>query len=110
MSINIQSLIQNAVAHTLQAAQRAEDKQRPISNLNAEAIAEAFTRELMERHAKTDSRDLSFITAIIESDDGFDESLELDEIVRLLKEGFIYGFDSSDSGSYVYEVHTLNRE
>ena len=61
MSANIKSLVLEAIEAALEVAQRQTEKQRPISNLDASAIASWFLEEKMTGMADTDTRNLSLV-------------------------------------------------
>ncbi|TMP50215.1 hypothetical protein [Pseudoalteromonas sp. S1688] len=106
MSINIKSLILEAMEEALRVAKHQTEKQRPIENLNPRCIANQFLKEKMVGMADTDNRTLYLLTALIESDDSLGETLELDEIVKSVKNGCVLGFDANDSGRYSFDVYT----
>lgn len=109
MSVNIKSLVLEAVEAALKVAQRQIEKRRPIENLYTDHIARQFLEEKMTSMADTDTRNLYLVTAIIESEDDLDETLELEEVWKGLKDGYVTGFNGNESGRYAFGVYTLKR-
>ena len=109
MSVSIKSLVLEAVEEALRVAQHQTEKQRPIENTNARSIADRLLEEKMVGMADTDTRNLYLVTALIESEDDLNESLELEEVWKGLKDGYITGFNGNESGRYAFDVHTLIR-
>lgn len=104
MSVNIKSLVLEAIKEALIVAQRHTDNQRPIANIDAESICNRFLSEKEELMAQSNDSNVYWLSAFIESDAGLDEAVELDEIVSKLKDGFTSGFDRSESGQYSFDV------
>lgn len=106
MSASIKLLVLEAIRATLDHAQRSQDKNRPIKNISAESICRRFFVEKEERWAQGSNSNVFWLTAMIETEDGQDleETAELQEIIRLLNDGFIEGYDHSDSGQFKFDV------
>ena len=105
MSVNIKTLILEAIQETLKVAQHQTQKQRPIENLYAQSICDRFFIEKVEQVAQSNDSNVYWLSAFIESDAGLDEAIELDEVVSKLKDGFSSGFDRSESGQYSFDVY-----
>lgn len=104
MTIEIKTLILEAVKQTLAIAERQVSKQRPISNLDAQAICNRFITE--QEDGLTDNADsiLFWLTAVVESNDDISQAPELDAMVNLIKKGFTSGHDANESGSFQFDV------
>ena len=87
MSVNIKTLILEAIQETLKVAQHQTQKQRPIENLNAQSICDRFSSKKVEQGHKATIA-MYWLSAFIESDAGLDEAIELDEVVEQV-EGWI---------------------
>lgn len=106
MSVNIKSLVLEAMEEALRVAKHQTEKQRPIENISAESICNRFLIEKEEKIALSTNSNVYWLTAFIESENELDEALELDVIADKLKDGFTSGFDRNDSGQYAFDVHT----
>lgn len=104
MNIGVRALVLEAIQEALRVAQVSAEKQLPISNVDAEALCNRFFTEKEEKRSyKTDSN-LNWVLAFIECEGDLEESAEFQEVVRLLKDGYLVGGDHSESGAYCFEV------
>jgi hypothetical protein len=110
MSVNIKTLMLEVVKSTLEVAKRQSEKQRPIDNICPESICNRFFTEKEESMSLDNNTYIYWLTAFIESDVGLDEAVELDQIVKWIKDGFSSFSDAESDGSGQFSFEIFSKE
>lgn len=105
MKIATNELVLEAIQSALAAAKRQTEKNRPIENIDAQALCSRFFTEKEEHYSQSTNSNIYWLSAIIETNDDLDDSLELHAISSRLKDGFTAGFDRCESGKYSFDVY-----
>lgn len=106
MNIDIKNIVLSAVQQALTTAERQAAKQRPISNISAESLCNSYFTQFEESKALGTDTEIYWLTAFIETSEDLDDCLEIEEIGKLIEEGFTEGADQNhDSPSqYAFAV------
>lgn len=102
MNIDIKNIVLSAVQQALNTAERQTAKQRPISNISAESLCNSFFTQFEESKALGTDTEVYWLSAFIETNDDLEDCLALEEIGRLIEEGFTEGMDQNHETSSQY--------